>query len=185
MSQRYSQLAARIRVPAGFLLAAIYLVFAEPTPARLWSGAAVALAGLLLRAASAGHLEKNRQLATSGPYAYTRSPLYLGSAVAGVGFCMAGGKWWFFVLLAAFLAAVYWPVLRSEGEHLSRLFPGEFAAYAQSVPLLLPRLRPWRKPDAAPARFDWVRYRKNREYQALLAYLAIVWILWGKMRWLQ
>lgn len=184
MSQRYSHLASRIRVPAGFLLATVYLVFADSTPARLWWGAVAGFAGLLLRAASSGHLEKNRKLATSGPYAYTRNPLYLGSAVAGAGFCIAGGRWWFFLLLGAFLAAVYWPVLRSEEAHLRRLFPEEFAAYARSVPRLLPRLRPWRKQGGAPPRFDWNLYRRNREYQALLAYIAIVLILWGKMLWM-
>lgn len=185
MSQRYSQVAARIRVPAGFFLAALFLILAAPTPALLGWGAAVALAGLLLRAASAGYLEKNRRLATRGPYAYTRNPLYLGSALAGAGLCIAAGHGWFFLLLGVFLVAVYWPVLRSEEAHLGRLFPEEFPAYARAVPLLWPRLRPWRKEGAAPARFEWRRYRANREYEALLAYVAIVLILWGKMVWMR
>ena len=185
MSERYSQLASRVRVPAGFLLGAIYVAFAEPSPARLWWGSAVALAGLALRAASAGDLEKNRKLARSGPYAYTRNPLYLGSAVAGAGFCIAGGQGWFFLLLGALLAGVYWPVLRSEQAHLSRVFPEEYPSYARAVPLLLPRLRAWREPGAERERFTWSRYRRNREYEALLAYAAIIVILWGKMLWIE
>jgi protein-S-isoprenylcysteine O-methyltransferase Ste14 len=184
MFHRYSQIAARARVPAGFLLAAIYLVFARPTPGHLALGAAVALAGLLLRAASAGRLEKNKSLATSGPYAYTRNPLYLGSALAGIGFSIAGGQWWFLLLLAAFFVAAYWPVMRNEQRHLHQLFGGLFDAYARAVPLLLPRLRPWRAPGASQRRFEWKLYRSNREYEALLAFLVIVLALWGKMLWL-
>lgn len=180
MLQSYSEVAARIRVPAGFVLAVVYLVFAEPTPVGLFWGAGVALAGLALRGTSAGYLMKNQKLATGGPYAYTRNPLYLGSAVAGLGLCIAAGRWWLFVLLGAFLAAVYWPVIRREEEHLRRLFPEEFPGYASAVPILAPRLRPWRSGSTA-ARFDWRRYRDNREYQALLAYLAIVLLLAGKV----
>ncbi len=177
----YSEFAARIRVPSGLLLGVIYIIFAQPTPERLLWGSTVALAGLFLRAAGAGHLAKNRILATSGPYAYTRHPLYLGSALAGVGFCVAGGRWWFFLLLGVFLAAVYWPVIRKEENHLSKLFPEEFSAYARSVPFfLLPRPA---KPagQTASNRFSWRLYWKNREYQAFLAYVVIVLVLLGKM----
>ena len=181
MANSYSELAARIRVPVGFLLAAVYMLWAQPTARRLLGGAALAFAGLLLRAAGAGHLAKNQKLATSGPYAYTRNPLYLGSALAGVGFCVAGGRWWFFLLLGIFLAAVYWPVIRREEAHLRRLFPEEFAAYARSVPILFPRLLPKGKIQTAPGGFDWKLYWRNREYQAFWAYVAIVLFLLGKM----
>ena len=141
----------------------------------------MALAGLLLRAWSAGHLEKNRRLATSGPYAYTRNPLYVGSALTGLGFSIAGDRWWFFILLGVFLAAVYWPVIRNEEAHLRQLFPRDFATYAQSVPAIVPRLIPWREARPVQAQFDWKRYRKNREYQALFAYVIILLFLLGKM----
>lgn len=181
MPHLYSELAARIRVPGAFLLAVIYLVLAQPTARGLLLGATVALAGLLLRAVSAGHVTKDQRLATTGPYAYTRNPLYLGSAVAGIGFCIAGGRWWFFLLLGIFLAGVYWPVIRREEAHLSRVFPEEYAAYVRAVPMLLPRfLRP-RIREGTPARFDWRLYRKNREYQAFLAYVGIILFLLGKM----
>jgi protein-S-isoprenylcysteine O-methyltransferase Ste14 len=179
----YSRLASRVRIPAGFAMAAVYLAFAQPSPARLAMGAVVALAGLAVRAASAGHVEKNRKLATSGPYAYTRNPLYLGSALAGVGFCIAGGRWWFFLLLAAFFAAVYVPVMRSEEAHLTVLFGEQYAAYARAVPLLRPRLTPGRAGGAPPTQFRAELYRYNREYEALLAFLLIVLALWGKMAW--
>jgi protein-S-isoprenylcysteine O-methyltransferase Ste14 len=181
MPKSYSDLAARIRVPSGLLLGIVFILFAQPTPIKLLWGSAVALGGLLLRAAGAGHLAKNRRLATSGPYAYTRHPLYLGSAIAGVGFCVAGGPWWFFLILAVFLTAVYLPVIRREEIHLRQLFPGEFGNYSQSVLFLFRRPSALPAPQGEPNRFSWELYCKNREYRAFLAYLAIMLVLLGKM----
>ncbi|MBI2819032.1 MAG: isoprenylcysteine carboxylmethyltransferase family protein [Acidobacteria bacterium] len=159
-------------------------MFAEPTPARLAVGAIVALGGLALRAASAGHVQKNRRLATSGPYAHTRNPLYLGSAIGAIGFAIAGGRWWFLLLFAFFFAAVYVPVMRNEQAQLTVLFGEEFLAYARAVPLLWPRWTPWRGPGAQPGRFDSKLYWNNREYEALVAFVVIVAVLWGKMVWI-
>ena len=181
MYKSYSELAARVRVPSGLLLGAIYIVFARPTPKGLLWGAMISLAGLLLRAAGAGHLAKNQKLATGGPYRFTRHPLYLGSALAGVGFCVAGGRWWFFLILAIFLTSVYWPVIRREEEHLRKLFPEAFSGDAQ--PKRFGILDPRSKPSGGdqPGRFSWALYWKNREYQAFMAYVAIVLVLLGKM----
>ena len=176
----YAERVARLRVRSGFLLAAVYLLWAQPTPASLLAGAAVALAGLGLRAWSAGVLVKNCSLATGGPYAHTRNPLYLGSAIAALGFAIAGGRWWFFLLLGIFFAAVYWPVIRNEQAHLARLFPNEFPAYADAVPALWPRLRPWRGAGSS-ARFSPQQYRRNREHRAFLAYVIIVLFLLARM----
>ena len=178
----YAEWAARVRVPGGFALTGVYLLWAQPEPRFLFAGAAVALVGLLLRAWSAGCLEKNQKLATGGPYAYARNPLYLGSAVAGVGFAIAGGRWWFFLLLALFLAAVYWPVILREQAHLEKLFPAEFPAYARSVPVIWPRFTSWQ--GSAAGSFRWRQYWRNREYEAFFAYLLIVLLLWGKMFWM-
>jgi len=184
MSQTYSQLAARIRVPLGMVLALIYLLYSNPTPRRLAWGAAVALGGLLLRAAAAGNIEKNQALATGGPYSYLRHPLYAGSALAGLGYCIAGGRWWFFLLLGLFLAFVYWPVIRREEAHLSELFPEEHERYAHAAPSLLPWRRARWKASTPPGGFRWKLYWKNREYEAALAYLAIVLVLLLKACWL-
>ncbi len=177
MPKSYSQFAARIRVPSGFFLGAVYLIFAQPTRELLMAGAAVAFTGLLLRATSAGYLEKNQKLATTGPYLYTRNPLYLGSLLAGVGFSIAGGRWWFFLLLGFLEVAVYWPVIRQEEAHLRKLFPEEFDVYARSVPVLLPRLLTNKKNQATREYFRLDLYWRNREYQAFLAYLVIIIIL--------
>ena len=180
MPKSYSHFAARIRVPAGFLLGAIYLTFAQPTWERVLAGAAVAFAGILLRAISAGYLQKNQKLATSGPYRYTRNPLYLGSLLAGVGFSIAGGRWWFFLLLGILEAGVYWPVIRQEEAHLRKLFSHEFEVYSRSVPVLFPHLFSSRKLQAPRECFRWNLYRRNREYQAFLAYIAILFFLFMK-----
>ena len=99
-------------------------------------------------------------------YLYTRNPLYLGSLLAGIGFSIAGGRWWFFLLLGFLEVAVYWPVIRREEAHLRKLFPEEFDVYARSVPVLLPRLLPNKKLQATRECFRWDLYWRNREYQA-------------------
>jgi protein-S-isoprenylcysteine O-methyltransferase Ste14 len=185
MPNRYSSLAARVRVPSGFVIAAIYLWFAEPTPALLAAGSMVALVGLVLRAVSAGHVHKNRRLTTSGPYAYTRNPLYLGSAIGAFGLAVAGGRWWFLLMIALYFGAIYVPVMRNEEAHLTDLFGASYTGYAEAVPLLLPRWKPWRGTGIPSGRFDPKLYWFNREYRALLAFLVIVVILWGKMVWMR
>ena len=180
--ESYEEWVARYRVRAGFLLGAVYLIWAQPTTERLALGAAIALLGLSLRAWSAGCLEKNQKLATGGPYAYTRNPLYLGSALAGFGLVIAGGRWWFLPVLFIFFATVYWPVMRKEQAHLERLFPEEFPPYAQAVPLFWPRLRPWAG-SGSLVRFHLARYRRNRECRALFGALVIVLFLCVRMYW--
>ena len=175
--KRYAELAARIRVPGGFLLVAVYAFFAQPSPRLLALGAAVALAGIALRAYAAGHLEKNLRLATSGPYAYSRNPLYLGSALVALGFTLAGGVWWLGLLLGLFLVVLYLPVVSEEEAHLAKLFP-EFREYAAAVPQFWPR-GPVRLEGFASGGFRWALYSKNQEYNALLGYLlGIALLLW-------
>ena len=178
--KRYAKFAARIRVPCGFLLVAAYAVFAQPRPTLLALGAAVALAGVALRACAAGHLEKNLRLATSGPYAYARNPLYLGSALVALGFALAGGVWWLGLLLGLFLVALYPLVVSEEEAHLAKLFP-EFHEYAAAVPRFWPRA-PVGPGGSASGKFRWVLYWKNQEYNALLGYLFGIAVLLWKLR---
>lgn len=181
MSRSYSDVAARIRVPAGLLLGVLYIAFAKPTSQGLLWGILIAVAGLAVRASAAGHLAKNQSLATGGPYAYIRHPLYLGSMLAGAGYCVAGGRWWFFILLLLFLGAIYWPVIRREDLHLRTLFAEEYAPYARAVPFLIPLAGAWPQERRNPASFSWALYVKNREYRAFFAFLAIVFILLLKL----
>ncbi|HZT38161.1 MAG TPA: methyltransferase [Bryobacteraceae bacterium] len=174
----YADAVAKLRVPAGFLLLAAFLYLAAPNARSLAVGAPVAFCGLLLRGWAAGHLEKNRQLAVSGPYAYVRNPLYLGTLVAAAGFVVAARRWELGVIFAAAFALIYLPVIELEEQHLRQLFPS-YADYARRVPLLVPRLR---KPPH-PRRFRWELYRRNEEYQAALGFLAgLAVLVWKVLR---
>ena len=165
----------RWRVPLGFLCGALFLIFARPRPLMLAIGGVVALLGLALRAWAAGHIRKNAQLATSGPYAYTRNPLYLGSFLLGVGFTVASGQPLLGLLFAALFLGIYLPVMRVEAATLAELFGEDYAEYARSVPLFVPRLLPYRDEKTIDARFDASLYLRYREYRAALGLL----IAWG------
>ena len=169
----------RWRVPLGFLCAALFILIARPTAQTLFAGGAVALVGLLIRAWSSGHIRKNAALAVSGPYAYTRNPLYLGSFILGIGFTIAASsEWWLFVVLGGLFAAlflgIYLPVMRVESEALTELFGEQYKLYARAVPLLFPGLTPYRMPEGAAARFDASLYIRYREYRAALG-LLVAW----------
>ena len=160
---RWSRIARRIRVPLGFGFAVIYLWLARPTPAMVATGSIVVAAGLAIRAIASGQLKKNEELATSGPYSYTRNPLYFGSILIGIGFALAARSFWIWFLLAALLVAVYLPVIRSEESFLRSRFP-DFELYARRVPRLTPR---W-SGESVTANFSRALYLKHREYNALI-----------------
>jgi protein-S-isoprenylcysteine O-methyltransferase Ste14 len=168
----YADLAQRLRVPIGFLLAAAFAWLSRPVPASLAAGIPVALAGLALRAWAAGHLAKNERLATSGPYGHLRNPLYLGTLIVAAGLAVAAQCQELAALFAAAFALVYLPAIELEEQHLRNLFP-DYAGYAGNVPLLWPRLQPWG--EGGCFRFDL--YRRNREYQALAGFLAAAALL--------
>src|ERR1044072_2897 len=125
------KIAQRIRVPAGFLLGPLLLIAANPTPRSLMIGAAIAFAGLMIRAWASGYLKKNMELTVSGPYARTRNPLYLGTFILGSGVAITSGSIWFVVLFMALYLLIYYPVMRAEAETLGKLFPAEYEAYTR------------------------------------------------------
>jgi protein-S-isoprenylcysteine O-methyltransferase Ste14 len=176
----WSQIARRIRVPLGFLFAMLYFWLARPSWRSLMLGAIVVVPGLLIRALASGHVRKNEALATSGPYAYTRNPLYLGSLLMGVGFCVAARSWWVGVALVVMFCAIYLPVIRDEEAFLRRTFP-EFEEYARSVPRMLPKLSLPAAGSEGPAGFSRDLYLKHREYNALLGALGMIAALIVKM----
>lgn len=165
-------LARRIRVPLGFAFAAIFLLLARPSASSMaWSLLLVA-PGLIVRGCASGHVQKNVELAVTGPYAYTRNPLYLGSLLIALGFAVASRSLWIAILLAALFALIYIPVIRSEEDYLRGRFP-EFAAYAKRVPRLLPRLTPARLGAEDGGGFSLALYLAHREYNALIGAAAI------------
>src|SRR6202034_1345500 len=139
LMSEWSRIARRVRVPLGFGFAVLYFWLARPTWRLLAVGAIVVAPGLLIRALASGHVRKNESLATSGPYAYTRNPLYLGSLLMGVGFALAARSWWVGVALVVMFLAIYVPVIHDEEAFLRTKFP-EFDEYARRVPRMVPRL---------------------------------------------
>ncbi len=177
----WSKIARRTRVPLGFLFAIFYFWVAQPS----WRSLALSLLGVVpglwIRALASGHVRKNEALATSGPYAYTRNPLYLGSLLMGLGFAVAARSWWVAAALVMFFLIIYVPVIRDEEAFLQQKFP-EFAAYSQRVPRILPRVRVAAGEDHSPAGFSSDLYLKHHEYNALLGAAGMMLGLVIKMR---
>ena len=166
-SKPYADLAARLRVPCGFVLVAAFAWFSHPTFRSLGAGIPISVVGLAIRAWAAGHLAKNQVLATGGPYAHLRNPLYLGTVLVAAGLALAARSVGLAALFAAFFGLIYLPVIELEEQHLRKLFP-EYADYARRVPQMWPK---W-KVETAGAKFRGALYMKNQEYQALAGFLA-------------
>ena len=166
----WQTIARRIRVPLGFLFAIAYIWLARPTVRSIVTGACIALIGLLIRALASGHVKKNEQLTTSGPYAYTRNPLYFGSFILAAGFAVASRSWWVALIAAVMFFAIYIPVIRGEEAFLRSHFP-EFDEYTRHVPRLFPRLRPY---EHSATTFSWDLYWKHREYNAAIGAVFMI-----------
>src|SRR6202789_4550568 len=124
MLSNWSRVARRVRVPTGFLFAAFYLWRARPSVASLAWSLLLVVPGLVLRAYASGYVKKNAELTVTGPYAYTRNPLYLGSMMIAFGFALASRSIWIAVVLAALFAIIYVPVIKGEEQFLRSKFPG-------------------------------------------------------------
>jgi len=173
----WSAIARRIRVPLGFAFAILYFWLAKPTLKSIFIGASLVVPGLVIRALASGYLQKNEQLATGGPYAYIRNPLYLGSLVLSVGFALAARSWWIVTGIVLLFFVIYLPVIRAEEMFLRERFP-QFNEYAREVPSLFPRVTRFGKRSGS---FSWGLYWKHREYNATLGSGAIVAALVAKL----
>lgn len=174
---------ARWRVRAGYPAAILYFWLAHPRPAWLGTGAAVAVGGLAIRALAAGYLRKHEGLATAGPYAWTRNPLYFGSMWMAAGLGVASHSWLAGGLVAAYFLAFYPATLRSEEGELMREYGEAFRSYAARVPLFWPR-PPKENPATTTARrFSAALYRKNHEYNAAIGTALVLLLLVLKMVW--
>jgi protein-S-isoprenylcysteine O-methyltransferase Ste14 len=180
-SVSWSRIARRIRVPVSFAFTVFYLWLATPSAESMLIGSALIILGLAIRALASGHVQKNEQLATTGPYAHTRNPLYLGSLILAVGFAISARNWWIGAGLILIFLAVYLPVIRGEELFLGEHFP-EFAEYARQVPRLLPRMSSF---SGSRGAFSWDLYWKHREYNATLGAVALMAILAAKLFWIR
>lgn len=172
----YADAVARLRVPSGFLIVVVFAWLSHPTAISVAAGVPVSILGLALRAWAAGCLAKNQQLATGGPYAFTRNPLYIGTLLVAIGLTIAARNPVLAVLFALVFLLVYLPVIQLEEQHLRRLFP-DYAGYAAEVPALLPRFTPFAQRSSNP--FRGAQYLKNQEYQAAVGFAAgVLFLLW-------
>jgi protein-S-isoprenylcysteine O-methyltransferase Ste14 len=167
----------RWRVRLGYPLAAVVLLFARPTPSSIIVGAAVGIWGLWLRAYAAGYLHKQEILTVTGPYARTRNPLYLGSALLALGAAVAARSWISAGVLAAYFAIFYSAVMRKEEVELRERHGPVFDEYARTVPVFIPRLTAAKLGNDRAGSFSFAQYKKNREYQAAIGFVLLLLVL--------
>ena len=175
----WNRIARRIRVPLGFLFAAFYFWRARPDWTSLVLGGVVAAIGVFVRATASGHVKKNEELATTGPYACCRNPLYLGSIIIAVGFAIAARDVWVAVGIVVLFTVIYVPVIRSEEAFLLGHFES-YDDYARRVPRLLPRTL---RMSGLTTAFSRELYLQHREYNALIGAAAMLAALVVKMFW--
>jgi protein-S-isoprenylcysteine O-methyltransferase Ste14 len=169
----YADSVAKLRVPFGFVLLLAFALLAHPSATSALIGLPISIFGLFIRGWAAGHLAKNQDLATSGPFAFVRNPLYIGTLTVAAGVVIACRDWLLASIFAVGFVLIYLPVIELEEQHLRSIF-AQYAEYADHVRRLLP-VSHW---DPARRRFSWALYRKNEEYKAAAGFLlAASWIV--------
>jgi len=167
----------RWRVRLGYPLAIAVLYLSRPTPRSIFLGAMVGVIGLWLRVYAAGYLHKQEVLTVTGPYAYTRNPLYLGSAILALGAGIATRSWISVSILIFYFAIFYSIVIRRETTELHLRHRASFEEYARAVPLFIPRLTAARLPADSAGSFSLTQYKKNHEWQAPVGFLFLLLVL--------
>jgi protein-S-isoprenylcysteine O-methyltransferase Ste14 len=170
MTSSLLRVIARRRVTIGFVSSAIALWFAQPSTLTLAAGGALAIAGEAMRVWAAGHLEKGREVTASGPYAFTRHPLYLGSTLMGIGLAIASASAIVAALVIAYLAITLTAAVRTEEAHLTEKFGAAYPAYREG------------RAEKERRRFSLARAMRNREYRAALGLLLVLLVLAWKAR---
>ena len=165
---------SRVRVTVGWIAGIALLVLARPTPRSILFSLPLVLLGEAVRLWASGHIEKTKKLATGGPYAHTRNPLYVGSVLLALGICVAASSLWLALVVVAYFLAFYPAVIREESAFLARTFGEDFARWSSEVPAFLPRATPG---GPRSSRFDWARVRQNREWRTALALPLILGVL--------
>jgi protein-S-isoprenylcysteine O-methyltransferase Ste14 len=167
----------RWRVRLGYPLAIAVLGFSRPTPPSILLGALTGVMGLWVRAYAAGYLHKQEVLTVTGPYAYTRNPLYLGSAILALGTGIASRSWVSALVLIVYFAVFYYVVMRREEKELRLRHGASFEEYTRAVPLFIPRLTAAKLSTNAAGSFSFIQYKKNHEWQAAVGFLFLLFIL--------
>lgn len=169
----------RLRVRSSLFVLVAIIILAKPTGISILAGIAVCGIGLLIRAWASGHIKKEKELAVSGPYQYTRNPLYLGNFILGLSVAVGTYSWPCVILFAAYFLIFYPPVIREERERMKRLFPEQYEEYKRKVPLFFPTKK--RFVSSNSMKFNWALYKKNKEYRALAGSVVVWAVLIAKM----
>jgi len=170
----YKKTIYRWRVRAGFIGIILVVILSKPNWISFFSGLFVCFMGLLLRTWASGHLRKEKDLIVSGPYQYSRNPLYLGNFILGISVVITSYSWVVLAIFTIYFLFFYPPVIKREMEKMKALFPEKYKIYKKKVPLFFPSLRPVRPPEKI--KFSWKIYKKNREYRALTG-AAMFWLI--------
>ncbi len=170
-----------------FVLIALLLIFARPTTLSFVGGTILIAFGELIRIWATGHIEKNKKLTTTGPYAYVKNPMYIGTFFIGTGFCITARNYYILIISLALFFIYYIPYKkRVEASRLTRIFGNEYIDYDKQVPDLIPRLTPYKKGQRISSVRKW-RFRvllSNNEQGTLLA-IILGLILMGIRFWLK
>lgn len=168
------EILSRVRVRTGSLAAVAVVLLATPNWTSIIIGVSISALGLAVRTWASGHLRKEKKLAVSGPYRYSRNPLYLGNFILGAGIAAGSRSWWILGLFIVYFAVFYPFIICQEREQMRKLFPEQYKEYKKNVPLFFPLL--WRRNHASREKFSWALYRQNKEYRALIATVAL-WLV--------
>lgn len=164
---KFSAIIFRWRVRIGLISTILSFILAEPTLYSLIAGAFITTLGLAIRIWACGNLRKEKELTTSGPYRYTRNPLYFGSMILGISTVVACRSWGVLVIFLLNFLIIYPVVIRTEKVRMSALFPEKYKEYSDLVPLFFPTLKP-KLPRDPESRFSWKLYKQNKENRAVL-----------------
>ena len=171
----------RVRITLFFIILAV--VLAKPVLWSILAGVGLTLIGLAIRTWACGHLEKEKKLTTSGPYRYTRNPLYFGNLLIGLGVVIGAQSWW--VLGTAFVVfGIFYPaIILSEKKKMEELFPLEYQEYKKQVPLFFPTyFSAW---PCQKTRFHWGRHKSNKEFRAIFSSVLFWLIMIAKFIYLE
>jgi protein-S-isoprenylcysteine O-methyltransferase Ste14 len=155
------------------------LVLAEPTPFSLLAAVVLCILGLLTRAWACCHIKKEKELAVTGPYRFTRNPLYFGNLILGLALSAASASWWVFLIFSLYFLVFYSIAIHIEKKRMEEKFPAEYQKFKEKVPLFFPRLIP--VPGGKNKNSCWQQYRNNKEYRALIGMFAFLVLFLLKM----
>jgi protein-S-isoprenylcysteine O-methyltransferase Ste14 len=168
-----------VRVTVGYALGLLTLALARPSLSSLAAGFSVGVLGELIRLWASGHIEKTEKLATGGPYAHTRNPLYVGSTLLALGVAIAAASVIVVAAVVVYFAVFYPAVIAEESRFMRGKFGADYDAWSREVPAFFPRLTPG---GARTSRFSWERVNKNREWRTVCALPLLGLLFYLRMR---